>query len=441
MPSTKIRRLHLRGFQQFQDTVLDFTNPETGRAIDRVCLIGRNGTGKSTILRVLDGCLQRLDKIPRHGSRIGLTLEHDKHRLLWLRWGELGRALVDVTDLADEGASLFDGTDQELEHLPKVSPRELGFPLVAGDLLVYSPVDAFENHSARIQDVPSTSLNEALALTRSFPIRHEISESQVAEMWKVLVYLVKRRESDRQAFELRPENLQKTKAQLLEEFDRLNPPVLEGLAELWNRILEPAGLEFDVAGASIPVQLNENLHAYIRHKASGQRIGYAQLSTGIRNFLFRIGHLYLLFFRGDVQRAFVLVDEPENSLFPDFLFDLIETWEEILRRGASTQLFVATHNPIIAAQFEPYERVVLEWDDEGRVTARHGVAPKGDDPNDVLSQDFQLPNLMGPEGRRQWQRYLELRKRLRRANEEDKAQLLAEAAEIGRRYRFGTESP
>ena len=56
-----------------------------------------------------------------------------------------------------------------------------------------------------------------------------------------------------------------------------------------------------------------------------------RLSTGIRNFLFRIGHLFLLYFNRPVERGFVLIDEPENSLFPDFLFELMSVYEEILR--------------------------------------------------------------------------------------------------------------
>lgn len=60
MPSLKIRSLHLKGFQQFEDTVLDFTDPATGQAADRICLIGANGTGKSTVLRLLDQLVANL---------------------------------------------------------------------------------------------------------------------------------------------------------------------------------------------------------------------------------------------------------------------------------------------------------------------------------------------------------------------------------------------
>ena len=177
-------------------------------------------------------------------------------------------------------------------------------------------------------------------------------------------------------------------------------------------------------------------------RASGERVPYAGLSTGIRNFLFRLGHLFLLYFNRQVERGFLLVDEPENSLFPDFLFTLMESYEEILAPGGvnRTQAFFATHSPIVAAQFEPHERILLDWQD-GAVVVRRGVAPKGDDPNDLLRRDFQLPHLMGPEGQKKWQEYQDLRKKLRSAPEADRPALMAEALAIGNAYGFDPGRP
>jgi hypothetical protein len=51
--SLRIRTLKLKAIRQFRDVTLDFTDPKTGKPLDRICLIGGNGTGKSTILRLL----------------------------------------------------------------------------------------------------------------------------------------------------------------------------------------------------------------------------------------------------------------------------------------------------------------------------------------------------------------------------------------------------
>lgn len=310
MGGLKIRRIHLRGFQQFQDTVLDFTNPDTGEVADRICFIGRNGTGKSTILRLIDDWLRSPLDAPRGGHTI-TTIEVGDRRLMQfasvkapgttpsLAGGQSNSGWIDVTGDASREADIlrFEGLEEGYYLMPG-DPA----PVAKPDLVVVQRVDVHVNQGPSLADVPETSLSAALGLMRDFPIRHEVSDAAVTEMWRLLVFLVKLRESERQAFEVLPENINKTKANLIAEFDAVNRPVLEGLAKLWNRILQPAGLEFDVAGARIPIQLNENLQAFIRHKESGERIAYSALSTGIRNFLFRTGHLFLLYFNRKVER-------------------------------------------------------------------------------------------------------------------------------------------
>jgi hypothetical protein len=101
---------------------------------------------------------------------------------------------------------------------------------------------------------------------------------------------------------------------------------------------------------------------------------------------------------------------------------------------------MATHNPIIAAQFEPCERVILDFDDEGKVFARKGVSATGDDPNDLLVHDFNIRSLLGTEGIIKWERYLELKNIIRKESEPvKKEKLVEELMEIGSNYNFGNE--
>ncbi len=55
----KIVELRIKNYNQFQDIKLDFTNKE-GKPVDRICFIGRNGTGKSRILDILNTILSDL---------------------------------------------------------------------------------------------------------------------------------------------------------------------------------------------------------------------------------------------------------------------------------------------------------------------------------------------------------------------------------------------
>lgn len=81
----------------------------------------------------------------------------------------------------------------------------------------------------------------------------------------------------------------------------------------------------------------------------------------------------------------MLVDEPEASLHPNFLYDIVDVYQSVC---VGSQLFFATHSPIVAAQFKPEERVILEFDENRFVTASRGSAPEGDDPNDPSSVSF-----------------------------------------------------
>ena len=279
-----------------------------------------------------------------------------------------------------------------------------------------------------------------LSLNKKFPKSALVSSDNVAEFWKILVYNLRKRAEDRDNYENQPQNLAKIKQQLIEEFDKIEPKVLNNLNEVWDKILSKAGLYFDVAGASNPYQLLDNLKAYIRLKSDDKHIPYNELSTGIRNYIFRIGHIFSLYFNREVDLGFLLVDEPENSLYPDFLFDLVETYNQVIidKRGQSnTQMFFATHNPIIAAQFQPYERIILDWNEDGSVSVHKGISPVGDDPNDILTNDFELTDLMGPEGREQWKKYIALKGELANAKEKgEKFKIASEINKIGDLYNF-----
>ena len=454
----KISGIYIKGFQQFENTYLDFTNPDTGLPAEKICFIGSNGTGKSTILNIIFECLPQLHnllykKIPF--LLLKLKLEDDEIYVLcsaFLRHNTIYTPEIDADDtwkafisaeIDEETIKSYTEKLRKYEisggRLEKIK-NDLHFKNDSTDLLIYSPPESGENKLFKMQDVPDTSVNDAIKLFDSFPFRNIVSDQNVQEFWRMLIYLIKLRENEREKFENKKENLNKTKKELIREFDKQNPKILEKLAVLWNNILKKAGLEFDVQNAKNPIQLTDNLHAYIILKNSKERIKYNQLSTGIRNFIFRLGHIYALYFNRKVDRGFLLIDEPENSLYPEFLMDLVDIYQSVIldKSGENnTQFFVSTHNPIIAAQFEPYERITLEWNEQGTVNAQKGNAPAGDDPNDLLFRDFKLKTLMGKQGREKWEEYLTLRKRLKRTSDtKEQKQIMHEINKIGTEYNF-----
>lgn len=285
-----------------------------------------------------------------------------------------------------------------------------------------------------MNDVPLTNLDAALQFLRSPSLKFVVGQENVAGFWQHLIALVKHREARLLEYSQKPANQERTVRQVREEFLEKNPDILKELTELWKPILGKAGLLFDFKEASIPIQLTDNLKAYIKLAADNSVIPYADLSTGIRSFLFRLGHLFTIFRFHPNKGGIVLIDEPENSLYPDFLFDLVGYYEQ---SAPGAQMFFATHSPIVAAQFKPEERFILEFDPDLGIKVRRGVTPEGDDPNDVLLKDFAVRTLYGTKGVESWKRFRELDLSIQTETDPQKRKaMLKEYLELGRTYNF-----
>ena len=129
-----------------------------------------------------------------------------------------------------------------------------------------------------------------------------------------------------------------------------------------------------------------------------------------------------------------MFDEVENSLFPDIQRIIIDHYTKL---APNNQFFYATHSPIIASSFEPCERFILYFDNEGNVKVKNGVAPQGDDPNDLLKKDFGVENLMQSKGIEKYHEYLSLKTEVRNETEElKKKELMLKMTEIGEAYNF-----
>ncbi|MCF7673929.1 MAG: ATP-binding protein [Akkermansiaceae bacterium] len=437
--SLRIRTLNLHGIRQFRDVTFDFTDPKAGKPLDRICLIGGNGTGKSTILRLLAS--DRVLGVPSSTPRWAGRLEANASMHVEFENGDSSASLYGRPNQLKWGTRRDPKSKEDVEELAELVP--LGSPDEQNKWItdlrdlatVYCPPDSeLPPNSSKINDLPAANLNDALTFLKKPPTKFMVGQDKVADFWKLLIALIKDREARLIEYNRLPENQDRTIAAVEREFLAQNPNILKELAGVWEPILIKAGLRFDYEKASQPIQLNDNLKAYIYLAAENAVLPYAELSTGIRSSLFRLGHLFTIFRHHSGKGGIVLIDEPENSLYPDFLLDLLAHYE---RTAPGAQMFFATHSPIVAAQFKPEERFILEFDPDRGVVVRRGVTPEGDNPNDVLLKDFAVRTLYGEKGLASWNRFLEL-SRLIESESDPKTRkaLVKEYLELGRTYNF-----
>ena len=400
----KLTSLSIEDFRQFKDFRLDFTDPATGKPLEKVCFIGPNGTGKSTLLRLLarEAWGTRRDKPAIPGAQDDIQLMG-------------GRSSISVLAQSISSRTTALNADE-----------------VDKQLIVWCPSDSDEGRT-EFSGIPLTSLGNALADTTHPFEKHVVTLADAKQFWTYLIGHIKQREQHYLELQSLPENQSRTVAEIKRQFDAVNPKVLDELSNIWDKILSLADLEFDRDSAEIPIQLTDNLKAYIHTKSRRIRVPYEQLSSGIRHYIFRLGHIWSLYFNRPPADSILLVDEPEGSLYPDFLYDIVENYREV---APGRQLFMATHSPIVASQFKPEERFILTFGDDGYITARRGVSPEGDDPNDLLDKDFGVRNLMSKAGQKKWEEFLELRRRIPVTPAQERLPLVEQCAKIGYDYNF-----
>lgn len=450
----KICWMRIVGFQQFQDVFLDFTHPDTGEPLDKICFIGANGTGKSKLLELL---IQSIDaelkqsfsgwenaKAPKldywiatcfAASDLQFVRLHSNHFEVYFpisRWHAIEETLQNG-----------EVPDDLLKITINTKPNDPVWSSGIFDskgVTVWCQSDPFLAIPIPFDDLPRTNLEAALTEAVGQDPHVLVTPFNIVGFWNELLRNLYTRQKKLLQFLYDPKNNQSTVGALTQVFEEQNPSILRPLEQVWNRILHQANLELDIQSIYIPIDPIENLRAYIRLIGDQSIVPYRQISSGIRSYIFTVGHILSLNWDKKTNRRFLLVDEPENGLYPDFLYDLVDVYRQVTtdKNGANnTQMFFATHEPIIAAQFEPYERIILEWNDDGTVRSRRGTSPIGDDPNDVLKQDFGVQSLMGAPGKVAFARYRKLKSLLKTESDPSaKEAITTEYLELGRLYNF-----
>jgi AAA ATPase domain len=427
----KIRKLNIKSYRHLENIDFDFTYPEghakVGQPLDKICIIGQSATGKTSVLELIKDNLVNLKSTEiingiwiflNYGLDFNGSIEYlyknetlliEKYRILK---GE------------KEFKSLDGGGSGSVENLIEDGLKVLYF---SADVISKDLIDIFNQNPLNLISTLADEKYKWLDMKYILPnYVYEFMQDVKEDIWFSLLYkiLQYRKKFTQMASELISKGAIGDINKLNKEYAKWsanNENPLVSFANNFNPILNQLNLEVDLVNTEYPIP--------IKSKIKDEVIPISGLSTGTKGLMLSMFPLFEI----DTTDAMILLDEPERSLFPDMQINLMSYYQNI---APDAQFIVATHSPFIAAAFEPEERFILYFDAQGKVAVRRGESPIGDDPNDMLRNDFNI-DYYNEFGKKAYQKYLDLKAKVSQEIEiEKKKKLVVELAELGDKYNF-----
>jgi hypothetical protein len=393
----KITRIELKNFFQFKDVSIDLTYPKghekAGLPLEKICIIGQSGTGKTNLLRLIKWFISRDLRI---GDDLKLAVPEGGQVSMDFIVGDLNFRLtnngtdLEYTSFGIDGKgkrkgkgklSLTDWEKMLFAEIKTINNLMINFPteLISQrsirrkeEVLDLSPtMKEIERMYRRARgEEPVRTFEEGIKRAKQDAFRDKLKPGQVIDFaiedvgktWHLILkeireyraqeLLLNKKISDTLTQD--PNNtfkLQKAREELdawksnPNPYDRLADQCLDPLLEKLDlRVKRDINLESILNLGFVQLQTPEGIDVPIEY-----------WSTGTWQIVRTIAPLFII----KPSRAVILLDEPERSLYPDLQTTIIDTYVDYAK---GSQLFFATYSPLIASCFEPWEVIELKYD-------------------------------------------------------------------------------
>lgn len=344
---------------------MDLTYPDghakAGEPLDKVCIIGQSGTGKTSLLNLMKSYMVPQDHWSANSPKDYLhsvEIEMGRHRKLLFR--ESGDP--DILSYSDTRFS--QDSTEDIFYSENYKPWMLFFPaetieqvsqVIAED--TDNPLDLFATNGQlekRFQERVAALSKKAV---------YDFSTHDSKDAWDAV--LLKARAYRDQEIKYRlnisnlalgeePQELMQAKLAFNSWLEK-NPSPFNALASSLDPLLENFQVHIKT---ELDYERAEDLRFIQLQTQADKDIPFAAWSTGTKQIVLTATPI----FNTNTQFTTILMDEPERSLYPDIQRIIVDYYQEI---GDGAQFIFATHSPFIAANFAPWEVFELEFDEDG----------------------------------------------------------------------------
>ena len=372
----KITRLEIKEYKQFKDLTLDLTYPlgheKAGEPLDKICIIGQSGTGKTNLLEMIR------DKVYTNDVKTEIVKdeESDSEEVYFK-----GTNNITINDKNNNP------NDKEFINYMQITKNRIKKNLLDLSPMIILLIIAFIFLNIQSSNllipifkyIPLLFIGFILFLVflsymngiwnnllqnKSEIIKKYINRTSYIQLDESSWYLLKDKISnyskEEKEFNSKLFNkimLDKSYASQAEkdkkEWENQNQNILNAISDKLNTILINFNLEL--------TKIDKNQKSYndliFKDLSNKKIIKYDELSTGTKNIISTFIPLKI----HNPKDSIILIDEPENSFYPDIQRKLTELYMEV---GENNQLIMATHSPLISSSFEPWEVVELKFDED-----------------------------------------------------------------------------
>lgn len=312
----KVNGVKFKNHKVLGDLGISFCGSDN-KTLDKIVLIGENGTGKTTILKEIYD-LMDIESNSKSENKIFLELEENEKYLF------KNYLLENNNNIIMEDDILYDCADIKCLDIKK---EAFNFEEIEKDKykskVIYLPAEVNFNSLKRVDRT----------FRYKYKFRNEINENLISDLPSAIanrIYVEMIMNEDLPARESR-----------------------EKVCKEVNSIFESMDLDVELIGLS----KDEDTVPIFRN-IEGKEFDISGLSSGEKQLFLRALSLKFL----NVNNSIILIDEPEISLHPRWQRKIINVYENI---GKNNQLIIATHSPHIIGNVTKEQIRVLKRDKEG----------------------------------------------------------------------------